>query len=283
MCSPCADRPAYVCPVRVVTLNILAPQYGDWPSRRSALRAGLSEMAPDVVALQEVVDAAELLGPGWHLARHSRCGADGVGATLASRWPLGEIHEIDGLVTPRAAEFEWGGTLAVEVRAPEPVLFVHHKPVYQLGYERERELHAVAAAWLAEELAPDPARHVVLLGDFDARPDSASMRFWSGRQSLDGMSVCYHDVWESLHGDDPGHTFTPDNPLVRQGGMHLVRGRRIDYVLVRGGSHGPTLRADACERALVEPVDGVQASDHYGVLAQLSVPERPPETSTYSR
>jgi endonuclease/exonuclease/phosphatase family metal-dependent hydrolase len=177
-------------------------------------------------------------------------------------------------VTPRAAEFPWCGTLAVEVLAPEPVLIVHHKPVFQLGYERERELHAVAAARLVEELAPDHARDVVLLGDFDARPDSASMRFWTGRQSLDGMSVCYHDVWESLHGDEPGHTFTPDNPLVSDGGMRLVRGRRIDYVLVRGGSHGPTLRAKACERALVEPVDGVQASDHYGVLAELSAPSR---------
>jgi hypothetical protein len=27
---------------------------------------------------------------------------------------------------------------------------------------------------------------------------------------------------------------------------------------------------------LVEPVDGVQASDHYGVLAELAVPRRPP-------
>ncbi|MHA6630496.1 hypothetical protein ACU61A_34090 [Pseudonocardia sichuanensis] len=84
------------------------------------------------------------------------------------------------------------------------------------------------------------------------------MRFWTGRQSLDGTSVCYHDAWESVHGDEPGHTFTPENPLVRAGGMRLVRGRRIDYVLVRGGSHGPTLQVRSCERALVEPIGGVQ-------------------------
>jgi endonuclease/exonuclease/phosphatase family metal-dependent hydrolase len=267
--------------VRVLTLNALAPQYGDWPRRRSALRRGLRDLDPDVVALQEVVDVEDLLGSGWHVAPHTRRGPDGDGAVLASRWPLAEVHEIDHLLTPRAGEFPWGGTVAVEVLAPEPVLVVHHKPVYQLGYERERELHAVAAARLVDELAPDPARHVVLLGDFDARPDSASLRFWTGRQSLDGTSVCYHDAWESRHGDDPGHTFALDNPLVREGGMHLVRGRRIDYVLVRGGSHGPTLQADACERVLVEPVDGVQASDHYGVLAELSVPGRPPGTSAY--
>jgi hypothetical protein len=33
------------------------------------------------------------------------------------------------------------------------------------------------------------------------------------------------------------------------------------------------------ERALVKPIDGVQASDHYGVLAELVVPQRPPGVS----
>jgi endonuclease/exonuclease/phosphatase family metal-dependent hydrolase len=270
--------------VRVLTLNILSPQYtGDWGRRRDALVAGVRAVDPDVVALQEVTDAAEILGPGWHLAPHSRRD-DGLGATLASRWPLGAVHEIDGVVTDRAAEFPWGGTVVAEVLAPAPigpVHVVHHKPVYQLPYERERELHAVAAARLVERVVPDPSRHVVLLGDFDGRPDSAALRFWTGRQSCEGTSVCYHDVWESVHGDEPGHTFTPENPLVRAGGMPLVRGRRIDYVLVRGGSHGPTLQVRSCARALVEPVDGVQASDHYGLCAELAAPSRPPHTSDY--
>jgi len=221
--------------VRVLTLNVLSLRdSGDWERRRDALVAGVRALDPDLVALQEVTDVAEILGPGWHLAPHSRRDA-GLGATLASRWPFGTVHEIDGVVTEPAAAFPWGGTLVAEVLSPEPVHVVHHKPVYQLPYERERELHAVAAARLVEEVVPDPDRHVVLLGDFDARPDAACMRFWTGRQSLDGTSVCYHDAWESVHGDEPGHTFTPENPLVRAGGMRLVRGRRIDYVLIRGG------------------------------------------------
>ncbi len=270
--------------MRVLTLNILSPQYaGDWERRRDALVAGVRALDPDVVALQEVTDAAEILGPGWHLAPHSRRD-DGLGATLASRWPLGAVHEVDGRVTERAAGFPWGGTLVAEVLAPQPigpVHVVHHKPVYQLPYERERELHAVAAARLVEEVVPDPSRHVVLLGDFDARPDAACIRFWTGRQSLEGTSVCYHDAWETVHGDEPGHTFTPENPLVRAGGMPLVRGRRIDYVLVRGGSHGPTLQVRSCERALVGPVGGVQASDHYGLFAELVPPSRPPGVAAY--
>lgn len=265
--------------MRILTQNVLGPAHHGWERRRPALTEGMRALAPDVVALQEVVDVPDLLGPGWQEVWHSRRDPDGTGAALASRWPIGAVHEIDGRVSERARELHWCGTVVAEVLAPEPVgpfVVVHHKPVHRLDAEREREVHAVAAARLVEAVAPDPDTHVVLLGDFDTRPDAASMRFWTGRQSLDGTSVCYHDAWESVHGDHPGHTFTPENPLVQVGGFHLVRGRRIDYVLVRGRPQGPTLQVRACERVLVEPIGGVQASDHYGVLAELVVPQRPP-------
>ena len=83
------------------------------------------------------------------------------------------------------------------------------------------------------------------------------------------MSVAYRDAWESVHGADPGHTFAPGNPLTAIDEPGLDRGRRIDYLLVRCGDHGPTLRVAGCRLALVEPVDGVQPSDHYAVVADL--------------
>jgi endonuclease/exonuclease/phosphatase family metal-dependent hydrolase len=46
-------------------------------------------------------------------------------------------------------------------------------------------------------------------------------------------------------------------------------GRRIDYVFVRCGDRGPTLDVSACERIFDDPVDGVWASDHFGVVADL--------------
>lgn len=57
--------------------------------------------------------------------------------------------------------------------------------------------------------------------------------------------VADQDAWEALHPVDPGHTFTPRNPLVRAGEMPLESGRRIDYVMVRSGVHGPTLHVPA--------------------------------------
>lgn len=277
--------------LRVATCNVLAPWYADWRRRRLVIADGLRELRPDIVALQEVIirpgheQITELVGAEFHVAAHPKAasdgnGSDGTGAALASRWPFGNIHDVkhDG---PSAQAFSWGGTLIAEVLAPAPlgpVLVVHHKPPWHLDDEHKRERQAVTAARFVEDLVREDDRHVILVGDLDTTPDAASVRFLTGRQSLDGTSVCYHDAWETAHPDDAGHTFSPHNPLVRQGDMALVRGRRIDYVLVRGTRHGPTLQTVACERIFVDPVGGVQASDHYGLVAQLEVPSRPPGT-----
>jgi endonuclease/exonuclease/phosphatase family metal-dependent hydrolase len=117
---------------------------------------------------------------------------------------------------------------------------------------------------------------VVLLGDFDAGPDCASMRFWTGRQSLRGTSVRYEGAWEAVHPEEPGHTLSPSNALVRSGEVPLGRGRRIDHVLVRSGPHGPPLDVARCDLFLDRPVAGVWASDHFGVLADLVRPPHPP-------
>jgi hypothetical protein len=102
----------------------------------------------------------------------------------------------------------------------------------------------------------------------------------ASRRSIDGVSVCYQDAWETARPTDPGLTFTAENPLVRAGEVATAVSRRIDYVLVRAGRHGALLQVMHCERLLDGPVDSVWASDHYGVIANLSVPEHPPGTWT---
>lgn len=271
--------------LRVLTLNLLSPDHADWERRRPVLADGLRKLRPDLVAFQETVwgegtdQAADLLGPGYQVARHPGRSADGVGAVMASRWPLGAVREVDLHVTGRTAGLPWAAALAVEIMAPAPLgplLFVHHKPSWQYGYERERELQAVTTARFVEELVAGQDRNVVLAGDFDDPPDAASIRFWTGRQSLEGTSVAYEDAWEVAHPGEAGHTFSPRNPLVSAGEMALERGRRIDYVMVRCGVHGPRLEVAGCELAFDRPADGVWASDHFGVVADLELPRRPP-------
>lgn len=272
--------------VRVLTLNLWGPGAA-WEERRPVLADGLLGLGPDVVALQEAItgngrdQAADVLGPGYHVVHQSvgLVGDGNHGASIASRWPLGEVREVDLHVTPRTADYPCG-TLAAEVLAPEPVgplLFVAHGPSHQPSYEFERELQSVAAARLIEEMVDRRGiRHVVVAGDFNADPDADSVAFWRGRRSLGGTSVCYRDSWQSAHRDDPGHTFTPHNPYVAENKPALDVGRRIDYVLVRCDDPlwGPTLDVSTCALAFDRPVEGVYASDHFGVVADLVVPAR---------
>ena len=214
-------------------------------------------------------------GGGYHLA-HQTLGLVGDGrhhgASVASRWPILAVHEVDLHLTPRTGDYSCG-TVIAELAAPAPLgrlLAVSHGPSWAWWAEAERELQALAVVRRIEELvAGDPA-HVIVGGDFNATPDTSSMWFWTGRRSLDGTSTAYRDCWESVHGTDQGWTIDPGNPLTHYEERDFNRGRRIDYLLVRCGDHGPTLGIDDCRRVFDEPVGGVWASDHYGVVADLT-------------
>jgi endonuclease/exonuclease/phosphatase family metal-dependent hydrolase len=265
--------------LRILTLNLWG-RHGEWGQRGRVLRDGLRALKPDLVTFQEAIvdggydQVVDLIGPGYDVV-HQKTGLVGDGrhhgVSIASRWPVLEVHEVDLHVTPRTGDYSCG-TLVARVAAPDPfgpVLLVNHGPSWAWQAELEREKQALAAARAIEDIVAERPAHVVVGGDFNAGPDTASMRFWTGRQSLSGLSVAYRDTWESVHGQRPGWTFDPRNPLTAHDEPGLDRGRRIDYLLVRCGPHGPTLKIDSCALAFAEPVDDVWASDHLGVLADL--------------
>jgi endonuclease/exonuclease/phosphatase family metal-dependent hydrolase len=267
--------------LRALTLNLWA-QHGDWPTRRTALREGLRQLRPDVLMLQEAVvddtydQAVDLLGEGYDIV-HQRIGLVGDGrhhgASVASRWPIGQVHEVDLHLTPRTGDYSCGAVIA-EVAGPEPLgrlWVVSHGPSWPWWSEVERELQALAVVRHIEDLVADQPGHVVVGGDFNAEPAASSVRFWTGRTSLEGTSTAYRDCWESVRGDEPGWTLDPDNPLTHDEERDVNRGRRVDYLLVRCGDHGPTLGIVDCRLALDQSVAGVMASDHYGVVADLRV------------
>jgi endonuclease/exonuclease/phosphatase family metal-dependent hydrolase len=260
--------------IRVLTFNLWG-RNGDWPARRAVIRKALSDLPPDLIAFQEsyvgsgLDQIEELVESGFHVIHQQRRAPAGMGVSIASRHPLKAVYEIDLHVTTRTDDFP-SGALIAEVASPDPVgslLFVNYFPSWQLDFELERERQAVAVARRIIELIGPKELHVVLAGDLDADPSAASTRFWTGRQSLDGLSVCYRDAWKSAHPKEDGETFTPANPLVADWDWPF---RRIDYILVRCGEHGgPTLKIVSCSRWLDEPVNGVWASDHFGLLAEL--------------
>lgn len=268
--------------MRVLTLNVWGLG-GVWRNRRAVLADGLRRLAPDLVAFQETIvrtgydQVAELLGPDYHVVHQTIGLVAGNekgfhGASIASRYPLENVHEVDLHLTPRATDFPCT-TLMADVKTPVGnLLFVNHLPSWQLDFEHERELQAVAAARQIEALLEQRPRHVIVTGDLDADPAATSIRFWTGRHALSGMSVCYRDAWESRHPGEPGHTFTPENPTMVGADWPF---RRIDYILVRcGAQRGATLDIADCQRVFTEPVNGVWASDHFGLMADLALPSR---------
>jgi len=92
--------------VRVTTVN-LWQRYGPWEQRHSLLIKGFRALQPDVAAFQESIKNDEydqikdLVAADFHVVHQKARDPHGMGISIASRWPLRELHELDLNVTPR--------------------------------------------------------------------------------------------------------------------------------------------------------------------------------------
>jgi len=104
------------------------------------LTTGLSALQADVIAFQEVIftpdhdQVRDVVAAEMQVVHHSdrEPGADGVeagqGISIASRWPIAEVREIDLNVTSRTRDFACSALVA-RIDAPVgPLLFVNHLP-----------------------------------------------------------------------------------------------------------------------------------------------------------
>ena len=126
-----------------------------------------------------------------------------------------------------------------------------------------------SAALMAERRGdPTAAFPPVLLGDLNAVPDSDEIRALTGRAASYAERFVATDVWEQV-GQGSGVTYTEANPYVNQSAWPE---RRLDYVMV--GWPRPRPVGNPVRAALFghEPVEGVVASDHWGVVADLAAP-----------
>jgi len=260
--------------IRVATINLWGTE-GDWPRRREVLIEGLRALDADIITLQESIVTSEydqvydILSSEYQVLHQERRAPDGTGSSIASRLRLDTLRESFLQVTRRVdPNHGWISNVAgVEVRAPQPVgdmLLVHLKPSWHPDHDPERELQSIVAANFTEELLRNRDLPVVLCGDLDAAPEARSIRFWKGKHTIDGMSARYVDAWEAVHPNEEGHTFTGRNPLVDAGKWPEETGRRIDYIFVK------SLEVVDCSLFFDQPIDGVWASDHFGVVADLT-------------
>ena len=264
--------------LRVLTVNIWA-RNGPYAVRQELLRREIGALAPDLIALQEVDagpdgsnQAAELLAPlGYTVAYERREGENRAdpGIAVASRQPILEqrLIELPHGGAAVAARIDAGGDRFWFCSAVPMPIWPHQ--------EGGREDEAVALDAALTELADGDGLPPILAGDFDATPESASIRFLSGLQSLQGRSTHWADAFALAGNGTPGHTWTSKNPYAAPFAAAVfaqpVHGRRIDYVFVGSPFRWrPRIVVRSCRIALTGTPDAAP-SDHYGVLAELEI------------
>lgn len=267
--------------LRVLTLNIWN-RNAPWEERLRVIRAGIESYQPDLIGLQEVLhprdpahglDQARSIGEGFGyftaFAPAWELGGIEFGNAALSRWP---ILRSATFPLPAGGSDESRSLLFAEIDAPFgkiPFFVTHLNWKLHEGHIREKQVRAVADHIAASALVEDfPA---ILVGDFNAEPECDEVRFLRGRCSLGGTSVYFTDAFALAGDGKEGATFSRRNPYAAP---LREPDRRIDYIFVRGpDSQG---RGEPLEAQVVydEPLEGVFASDHFGVLTTLrSEPE----------
>ncbi len=277
--------------LRVLTLNVWN-RSGPWETRKALIRSAFKELRPDVIGLQEIVgdtpletQAHEIVkglqvdGAPWNVAfgPAQSWGPVSFGNAILSRWPIGET-----VVTPLpVTDLGTGADIAdprvvllARIATPWgelPLHTTHLSWKFHEGYAREAQVLGVVAHVEATRRAgalPD-----VVVGDFNAQPDAAEIRFMTGLQTLARpgtapRSTYFADAF-AWAGEGSGPTF--DRTTNPYAAYAREPPRRIDYVFVRGPDDHGRGEPMAARVVCADVQDGVAPSDHFGVLAEISI------------
>ncbi len=135
-----------------------------------------------------------------------------------------------------------------------------------------RERQVVALCDQVLRLRPRGGFPPVVVGDFNAEPDSDEIRYLSGLHSIEGRSVHLRDAWRaagdaSLEGEKGlGITWSNRNPYARS---EHEPPRRIDYIFSGYPLVDGVGRVEHCRVVCDDERDGVWPSDHFGLYAEL--------------
>lgn len=263
--------------LRVVTWNLCSSTTRQTARLETAARQ-LSELRADVLCLQEAWDGAAVKLAGllsMDVVAHSSVLRDHPShVAILSRHAA--LDSGDSVLAVKGESGQASGyayaVLDVGSRAPWAVHTAHlawgaHSEVARARQAVEIEQRSAAL----QDLYPGLVQ--VLTGDFNALPESRTLRYLTGLEPVEGSSALWVDSWAKC-GSGPGHTSDPSLSMAEETARtvgildtNLLPQRRIDYVLVRGYAHG---RA-GCPLE-VRLVDGEGASDHHGLVADLWLP-----------
>jgi endonuclease/exonuclease/phosphatase family metal-dependent hydrolase len=280
--------------LRVATLNIWNKS-GPWLSRLPLIQKEIERISPEILGLQEALrlrppgsehapstaqnDQATEIGErfGFHVAYAAASDyGNGLlfGNALLSRHP---IVEQKGFMLPHLDSGETRSLLYALCDTPLghlPVFVTHLNWKFHHGLVRQAQV-----AFISEriaELAPidGPSLPPVLMGDFNAEPDSDEIRYLGGRSALEDRTVYFGDAWV-YGGAGAGYTFCRDNGYAVKA---REPSRRIDYIFVRGPDRqfrGEPMHTEiafnAVDHSGTEPV---WPSDHFGLYTDLELSPR---------
>ena len=277
--------------MRIMTWNVQG-RHSEWADRHAALRSWIERTTPDVLTLQEswvepdgTTQAARL---AEELGLHTVTAADLAGfdrypqATywvvnaVLSRWPL-TIERLCPLPDEHG-EPTWRHVVVTRVHRPTedggPFIAAgtHIEHGLEQSARRSTQLTALVNH-LAEVLGDETQRReslpAILAGDLNCVPESDEYRRATGLSAgaIPGFTLV--DAWTAAGNTDPGHTWSARNPLVPRLAIHPHR--RLDYVMVSTPRRAGTGHVHTCSLAGTEAVDGVWASDHFAVVADVEM------------
>lgn len=266
--------------VRAATWN-LGHQHGDYVRRLKAIVETLRTHHPDVVMLQEVwadeggEDQVAILAEALEMYStrtppvywHKRS----FGNAILSRWPIGSAESIDladenGDPTPRTMLFATVKPPKEESLGTLTVVSTHFEHRFDRSATRVAQAIQLATEVAARRGKPDKDFPVIVGADFNGLPDSDEIRILTGLTAPAMPGLVFTDSWTVAGDGTPGYTWCRSNP-------HLADAtwpnRRLDYLMVswpRPAGKGVPLTTSLLGTA---PIDGIVASDHYGVLTEL--------------
>ncbi len=272
-------------PLKVLSLNVWNDQ-GPWSRRAELIREWIERLEPDLIGFQEVLlggppeakldQLGELVGSlGFHtdyvpsFSLPDRPALE-FGNAIASRWP---ISAREALELPDRGDWEKRSALCCSIESPHGRLTFSNTHLhwrFEHGHVREKQVAALADQ--VDRLAPKGGFPPIVVGDFNAEPDSDEIRFMQGLHAIDRASVAFLDAWRVAGDVDQsgeageGITWSNRNDYAR---IEFEPRRRIDYIFVGLPGRAGLGWVERCEVVCDEARDGVWPTDHFGVYAEL--------------
>lgn len=152
-----------------------------------------------------------------------------------------------------------------------PVFVTHLNWKLHHGSIRMRQVRFIVERIF--ELCPVDEKRLppVLMGDFNAEPESDEIRHLRGLAAFEAKTVYFADAWVCGGDGSYGATFDRRN---RFAALAHEPPRRIDYIFVRGPDRKFRGEPLSTRLAFATPTGDIWPSDHFGLVTEIAASTR---------